>query len=514
MNKLNKETYLYSKILNKNSDFNMWFFFPGPESFAMSSLGYLWLYRAIDLTEGIDIERIYSDTKTTRIMRDKIDLIGISFTFDTDFLEIFKFLEWNKYNLKAQDRTEENPLIFAGGPVISANPEPYKNIFDFMIIGDGEDLNLEVTRVCRENIGKTKSEILEILSRIEGIYVPTKTQKSVKKVTKKLSECIYTPILSERAFFPNTFILEVERGCANRCGFCLASYLNLPIRFVEYEEIIDTINLGLKFTNKIALLGAQITAHPRFKEVCKYIENKIDNGNEIEMSVSSLRVDSFTPKIVNTLVKAGQKNLTLAIEAGSERLRKVINKNLKEEQIYKAIEVAQSCGLKGIKFYGMIGLPTETQDDIQEIINLSKRIKEKYKGFDISFGFSTFVPKANTPFQWIGREDEKTLTTKANFLKKELHKLGIQVHVSSPKWDYYQAVLSRGDEKLTDYLIGVYKNGGKLGAFKKVAKDLKINTDYYAIENYSLDKKLPWDFIDIKPGKEFLVSEHTKLLEN
>lgn len=514
MNKLNKETYLYSKILNKNSDFNMWFFFPGPESFAMSSLGYLWLYRAIDLTEGIDIERIYSDTKTTRIMRDKIDLIGISFTFDTDFLEIFKFLEWNKYNLKAQDRTEENPLIFAGGPVISANPEPYKNIFDFMIIGDGEDLNLEVTRVCRENKGKTKSEILEILSRIEGIYVPTKTQNSVKKVTKKLSECIYTPILSERAFFPNTFILEVERGCANRCGFCLASYLNLPIRFVEYEEIIDTINLGLKFTNKIALLGAQITAHPRFKEVCKYIENKIDNGNEIEMSVSSLRVDSFTPEIVNTLVKAGQKNLTLAIEAGSERLRKVINKNLKEEQIYKAIEVAQSCGLKGIKFYGMIGLPTETQDDIQEIINLSKRIKEKYKGFDISFGFSTFVPKANTPFQWIGREDEKTLTTKANFLKKELHKLGIQVHVSSPKWDYYQAVLSRGDEKLTDYLIGVYKNGGKLGAFKKVAKDLKINTDYYAIENYSLDKKLPWDFIDIKPGKEFLVSEHTKLLEN
>lgn len=492
----------------------MWFFFPGPESFAMSSLGYLWLYRAIDLTEGIDIERIYSDTKTTRIMRDKIDLIGISFTFDTDFLEIFKFLEWNKYNLKAQDRTEENPLIFAGGPVISANPEPYKNIFDFMIIGDGEDLNLEVTRVCRENKGKTKSEILEILSRIEGIYVPTKTQKSVKKVTKKLSECIYTPILSERAFFPNTFILEVERGCANRCGFCLASYLNLPIRFVEYEEIIDTINLGLKFTNKIALLGAQITAHPRFKEVCKYIENKIDNGNEIEMSVSSLRVDSFTPEIVNTLVKAGQKNLTLAIEAGSERLRKVINKNLKEEQIYKAIEVAQSCGLKGIKFYGMIGLPTETQDDIQEIINLSKRIKEKYKGFDISFGFSTFVPKANTPFQWIGREDEKTITAKANFLKKELHKLGIQVHVSSPKWDYYQAVLSRGDEKLTDYLIGVYKNGGKLGAFKKVAKDLKINTDYYAIENYSLDKKLPWDFIDIKPGKEFLVSEHTKLLEN
>lgn len=491
----------------------MWFASPCPESFALASLGYLWLFRQIDMLPDINIERVYADSKTTQIPANKVNLIAFSFSFDMDFLSVFSILEKNKFNFKAKDRAETDPLIFAGGPVITSNPEPYKDIFDFMIIGDGEETNLKAVNICKNNQDKPKSEILKLLSNIEGIYVPSAGQSSVKKSTKKLSECVYTPIITAKSFFHDTFILEVERGCANRCAFCLASYINLPIRFVPYDELIKTIDLGLKYTNKIALLGAQVTAHPKFKDVCRYIDDKIKNGEEIEMSVSSLRVDSFVPEIVQTLVDAGQKNLTLAIEAGSERLRRVINKNLTEDQIYKAIEVALGCGLRGIKFYGMIGLPSETTDDIDEIINLARRIKEKYKGFEISFGFSTFVPKANTPFQWFGRENNKSLEKKSEYLKKELHKLGVQSSVSSPKWDYYQAVLSRGDAKLTDYIIEVYKQGGKLGAFKKAAKDLKIDTDYYALNTYSFEKDLPWDFIEMKPGKEFLIQECKKLLE-
>ena len=235
---MSNETFLYDRPIKKDYDFNMWFFFPGPESFAMSSLGYLWLYRAIDILDGIDIERVYSDTKTTRIMRDKINAIAMSFTFDMDFMAIFKFLEWNKFALKAKDRNEDDPIIFAGGPVISSNPEPYKEIFDFMVIGDGEEVNLEATKLCHQLKDRPKSEILLELSKMEGVYVPTITKK-VTKFTKKLTECIYTPIISDGAFFQNTFILEVERGCANRCGFCLASYLNLPIRFVDYDKILN-----------------------------------------------------------------------------------------------------------------------------------------------------------------------------------------------------------------------------------------------------------------------------------
>lgn len=504
------EKFLYTSTSKKLSNFAMWIAYPGPYSFSMSSLGYLWLFKIID-EAGIDIERITSDTTKTYHNPKDINLIGFSFSFDMDFINIFSMLE--KYNipLKAKDR-EKFPLIFAGGPVASLNPEPYKDFFDFFVIGDGEDVNLEVVKICKNNQNKSKKEILEILSNIEGVYVPYLSTK-VTKVTKRISDCVYTPILSDNSFFKNTFILEVARGCANRCGFCVASYLNLPLRCLPYEELIRVIELGLKYTNKIALLGAEISAHPHFHDICKFIYKKIKSGENIEMGVSSLRVDAITPEVIQTLSAAGQKNTTLAIEAGSERLRRVINKNLTEEQIFNAVKLARENGLRGFKFYGMIGIPTETQEDIYAIITLAQRLKKENKGFDISFGFSTFVPKPHTPFQWFGREDTQSVDKKCNYLKKEMHKLGINTNVSSIKWDYWQAVLSRGDERLSDFLLEVYNQGGKLGAFKSVAKKLKIDTDYYAYENYDINKSLPWDFIDLRPGKDFLKQENKKLIQ-
>ena len=417
-----KETFLYNPLIQKEASYNMWLAFPGCEAFALSSLGYLWMFKTIDECDDINIERIYSDTEHTKINISDINLLGFSFSFDTDFLEIFTMLE--KYNIpfKAAERDNSLPLIFAGGPVVSANPEPYSEIFDFFVIGDGEDVNLELVSICKENKNKSKKEVLEMLAEIDGIYVPGITRGNVKKITKRLESSIYTPILSSKAFFPNTFIIEVARGCANRCGFCLASYLNLPLRFMPYEDIIKDIEIGLSHTDKIALLGAQLSAHPEFDKICEYIYEKIQNGKKIEMSVSSLRVDSITPKILKTLTAAGQKNITLAIEAGSEKLRKVINKNLTEAQIMNAVEIAVNAGLKGFKFYGMLGLPAETYEDLDEMITLAKKIKQQYKGFDISFGFSTFVPKPNTPFQWFGRENTKILEEKSNYIKRELHK--------------------------------------------------------------------------------------------
>ncbi len=504
------EKYLYKTNTNKDSDFAMWMAFPGIYSFSMSSLGYLWMFKTIDSLSDINIERICLDTEKTVYSVSDIKLFGFSFSFDTDFLTIFSMLE--KYNipLKSKER-EKFPLVFAGGPVVTANPEPYKEFFDFFIIGDGEDINLQVVKICRENKSKDKDKILKLLSEIEGVYVPA-YPKNVNKLTKKLDECIYTPILSEDAFFKNTFIIEMARGCYNRCGFCLASYLNLPLRCVPYDDLIKTIELGLNYTNKIALLGAQISAHPQFHDVCRYIYNKIENGHQIEMSVSSLRVDAVTDDVIKTLAACGQKNSTLAIEAGSERLRKVINKNLSEEQIFNAVKIARENGLKGLKFYGMIGLPTETGEDLVATVELAKKIKKENKGFDISFGFSSFVPKPHTPFQWCGRENTKSLETKSSFLKKELHKLGITCHISSIKWDYWQAVLSRGDASLSDFLLEVYRQGGKLGAFKAGARKYNIDTDSFACENYPFNAHLPWDFIKIQPGKEFLIKENQRLL--
>ena len=505
----NKELYLYERKQNNSGDFVVWMAFPGIYSFSLSSLVYLWMFKTIDEIDGVQIERICSDTKSPKFRVKDVKLFGFSFSFDTDFLTIFSMLE--KYNipLKSCDRTNDEPLIFAGGPVVTANPEPYKEFFDFFIIGDGEEVNAIAVEICRTS--KDRKEALIRLSEIEGIYVPGLSQK-VKKLTKKLTECIYTPIISEDAFFKNTFIIEMARGCANRCGFCLASYLNLPLRCVPYEKLLKTIELGLTYTNKIALLGAQISAHPHFHDICSYIYNRIQAGENIEMSVSSLRVDAITPDVVKTLVAAGQRNSTLAIEAGSERLRKTINKNLSEEQIFNAVKIARENNLNGLKFYGMIGLPTETQNDLESTVKLAREIKKINKGFDLSFGFSSFVPKPNTPFQWCGRENTKSLEEKAAYLKKELHKLGISTNISSIKWDYWQAVLSRGDESLNDFVLEVYKQGGKLGAFKSAAKKLNIDTDYFATRNYAFTDKLPWDFIEINPGKDFLIKENNRLL--
>ncbi len=502
------EILLYAPKFSAYTKSKVLMAFPGPESFALSSLGYLWLFKDLDEDEEIWVKRVYSDTAQLSTNPKTVDFIAFSMSFDMDFLKVFEMLEKFGIPLKKSERGEDFPLIFAGGPVVTANPTPYEEFFDFFIIGDGEKIN---TEVIKSKEGRGKTEFLEYISTLDGVYVPNITKK-VKKRTKKLEEVIYTPIISDKAFFKNTFIVEVARGCANRCGFCLASYLNLPLRCLDFDKIISALDLGLKHTKKIALLGAQLSAHPRFGDICEYIHNRVKSGEQIEMSVSSLRVDTITPEILEVFKACGQKNITLAIEAGSERLRKVINKNLTREQIFKAVDIAKNAGLKGFKFYGMIGIPTEDDEDIEELITLAKDLKSQYKGFNISFGFSTFVPKPHTPFQWCGRENSKSLEKKSRYLKKELHKIGITADFSGINSDYWQAVLSRGDNTLADFLIDVYKFGGKSGAFKKSAKEHNIDTDHFALQDFDLENPLPWDFIELNPKKDFLKQEHDRLL--
>ncbi len=505
------EKFLYKRKTKKNAGYNIWFAFPGCYSFAMSSLGYLHIFKLMDEMDEVNVERIYSDSTKTEIQFKEVNAIAFSSSFDLDFMSIFPIFDKYKIPYKTADRNETMPIIFCGGPVVTANPIPYRDFFDFMIIGDGENLNTKVVTILADNENLPKPEILKILAKLDGIYVPTLNQPTVIKNSCKIENCVYTPILSDDAFFKDMFILEISRGCANCCGFCMASYLNLPVRFAPYENIIEALNLGLKHTNKIALLGAQVSIHPKFKQICEYIYDRVQENPEIEMSISSLRVDAVDDSIIKTLVAAHQKHVTIAIEAGSERLRKVINKNITEEQIKKTVETARLNGLKGIKIYAMIGIPTENQEDLDEMVRLAKELKVYNKGFDISFAFSSFIPKPHTPLQWCGRFATKELEKRQNFLKKEFHKIGIKTNFSSIKWDYWQTVLSRGDEKMSDFIIDVYKNGSKLGTFKKSAKD-KFNPDDYVLRNYDLNENLPWDIIDLPPRKEVLIERHKKLL--
>lgn len=480
------------------SNYNLIMAYPAIEEFALSSLGYMWLHKLIGGTR-VSTDKPYFNPKDT-------DSVAFSLSFDFDFMGVFEILEKNNIPFFASERNNDYPLIFAGGPVITTNPEPLKQIFDFMMIGDGEESILRVHEIL--NQGLSKQDTLNKLSELEGIYVPQINTK-VKKVTENLTNVIYTPIISDKSYFKNTFIIEVARGCMNRCAFCTASYLNLPFRNYEYKKIINAIDFGLSQTNKIALLGAQISAHPEFNNIMAYLRDKMDSGMEIELGISSLRTDSVTPDMVRTLVKGGQRTSTIAIEAASERLRRFINKNLKEEQILNAVKIARENGLKGLKIYSMIGIPNEAQEDIEEFLRLAKLLKLENKGFDITFSFSTFVPKPQTPLQWSKREDTKSLEKKQKYLEKELAKLGIDSKFSSAKWDYWQTVLSRGDETFASLLVEVYKQGGKLGAYKSVFKNKLGKT----IDGFTFDDDLPWDFIENYPPKQLLINEYNRLLK-
>ncbi len=502
------EKLLYTPKINKDG-YKFWFAYPAIESFAISSLGYMWLVKILEEMDGLNVERVYTDSQTTRIYPNEVEAIAFSLSFDFDFMGVFEILE--KYNipLLSTDRDENISLIFAGGPVITTNPAPYSKIFDFMMIGDGEGVIVKVFEILKQRL--SKSETLRKLSEIEGVYVPT-ISKKVKKVTENLERVIYTPVLSDKSYFKDTFIIEVARGCMNRCAFCTASYLNLPFRSYEYNKIIEAIDLGLKYTNKIALLGAQISAHPDFDKIMKYLEDKIDSGISLELGISSLRTDSVTPELVRTLVKGGQRTSTIAIEAASERLRRFINKNLNEEQILNAVRISRENGLKGLKIYSMTGIPNETEEDIDRFLTLAQKIKSENKGFEITFSFSSFVPKPQTPLQWAKREDTKSIEKKQKYLERGLAKLGVASKFSSAKWDFWQTLLSRGDENLAEFMIEVYKNGGKSGGYKKALKTLNLDIEK-AINGYNFDEILPWDIIENSPGKEFFLNEYNRLLK-
>ncbi len=532
---MNKETtseeiFLYERKIKDSADFNVWTAFPGIYNFGMSSLGFLSIFKTLDTQTNYFVERIFADTENTALNVKDIDLLCFSMSFEIDFLTIFKIMEKYGIPFKSVERGEEFPLIFAGGPVVSANPEPFAEFFDFIMIGDGEDI-IQITECIRKFKNLPKKERLEKLDELGTVYIPALTEYDAKtgKVTKNgkdfevrkicssLPACVSTPVLTEKSYFSNTYIIELVRGCPQKCGFCLASYLNLPIRFASYEQIIENIDFGLKHTSKIAFLGALISSHPRFDDICKYVYDKIQNGEKIELSVSSLRADSLSPNVVKTLVAAGQKHTTIAIEAGSDRLRKIINKNLTEEQIIETVRIAHENGLKGLKIYAMIGLPTETQKDIKEMVDLAKKLKKEHKGFDFTFSFATFVPKAHTPFEFCKREATKSLEKKYEYIKKHFHSMGIKARCSSVKWDYVQAIFSRGDRRLGDYALKVFKDVGNLGSFRNNYKEMQKegllpDADYFALREIPFEETNPWDFIKTFTSKEDLIKENKRLL--
>lgn len=531
------ETLLYQPALNRHNDaIPMGWLYPAPYNVSMSSLGYLSLFRQLD-------ERV--DVKPTRINSDNIknfkatdfELIGISFAFELDILEIIKQFEQLGLPFLSKDRQNgDYPLIFSGGPVPTTNPEPYAEFFDFFIIGDGEDaLNNIVTsyQSVRDKALSKSEKLLQLANDVSGLYAPSLYEVSynddetiaeikalhpeapmkISRQSMTFSEntVITTPILTADTVFADKFLIEVMRGCAHRCRFCLASYATLPAKGPQQGALLNAVETGLKHTNKLGLLGALVADHPDFEALCELLLTKSD----IQTSMASLRADTVTPLIARTVKHTQQNSVTLAVESGSERLRKRINKHLKTESILNAADILAAEGVGTMKLYFMAGLPDETDEDIDESIALVKDLRKRNPKLKINVGCSTFVPKAQTPFQWLERASTRTMSDRQERFRKGIAKVA-DFRPSSPKWDTFQALLSRGDRRLTPFIIEFAKSGGNLGAQNRALKNIRDansgqlpfpSPDWYANRERDEHEILPWDLLFLGVSKENLYKE-------
>jgi radical SAM superfamily enzyme YgiQ (UPF0313 family) len=302
--------------------------------------------------------------------------------------------------------------------------------------------------------------------------------------------------------------VEVVRSCPEMCRFCLASYLTLPFRTANLEtSLIPAIERGLTVTNRLGLLGASVTQHPEFSDLLDYLNQpKYDH---IRLSVASVRTNTVTVKLAEILTKRDTKSITIAVESGSEKIRNVVNKKLTNEQIIQAAINAKTGGLSAIKLYGMVGIPTEEMTDLEQTIIMMQELKKAAPGLRLSLGCSTFVPKAHTPFQWFGvnKEAEKRL----KYLEKKLKSKGIDFRPESYNWSVIQALISRGDRRISSILELTREYGDTLGSYKRAFKELKGQIpplEYYVFSDWREDQILPWQHLQTAISKD-IIKKHS-----
>jgi radical SAM superfamily enzyme YgiQ (UPF0313 family) len=523
---LGKEICLIPRPSKEGGFFGVSWFYPNTYLVGMSGLGYQLVWRLLDADPQTAVRRGFTDKEEDQV-RDS-ELFGFTLSWELDYINVLEILQKHDIEKLAADRQDKAPVVFGGGPVLTANPEPFADFFDVILLGDAENIVptfIDAWKVARKLDSREKR--LRYLSTIPGVYVPRfyeyrtdgitgpilSIEPTIPEAPKQLSKQLFTAppdylahtvILSHDTAWGDRFLVEIVRSCPQECRFCLASFLTRPFRPAKVEAIMQAIDLGLQHTKKIGILGPSVTEHPHFDQIAEALLERPDT----DISIASIRADTISESTLNMLRKLGQKSVTIAIESGSEKLRAIMKKNLSEEEIDNAIDLIDKAGFESVKFYGIAGLPHEQQSDLDETIRLLTKLKKKHKRLRIVFGVSSFVPKAQTPYQWFGRDPKSG--DKLEYLRKNLARLGIEVRPESHNWSDIQAVLSRGDRRLTPLLLEVANQGGKLGAWKKAFKKFKQvvpDFEYYAFRKIDEDEFLPWTHLT-EPSKTEYLSKH------
>lgn len=552
--------YVGGEFLSKNKDFEsakvrFAFAFPDKYEIGISNLGLRVLYGQVNSNPEFMADRIYApetDFKEQLINTDKefytleckqplknFDLIGFSLQYELAYPTVLAMLEMAKIPHRSTQRSENDPIILAGGPC-AYNPLPIADFIDGFLIGDGEDLILEV---C-ETIKKAKEEKLsreekiKKLAELEGVFVSSLHKD--KKIKKRIAQIDYENALKS---YPIPFsssvhdraTVEIRRGCGRMCRFCQPGHVTLPVRERKAEDIIKIAQELVKNTgyDEYSLLSLSSNDYINIKEVIKEL-GKDFNQKKVSVSLPSQRIDGFNLELANLVQSVRKSTMTLAPEAGSQRLRDVIRKNITEEQIMDAVLTLYENGWSRIKFYFITGLPTETYEDLDEMAALLEKIRHKTRfikkekglkhSLDVTCTLSIFVPKPFTPFQWFPQTNIEEIMQRIYYLKeKTKHIKGLKINYHDKFTSQIEAVLTRGDKTLCNYIEKLWQKGCYLDAWgehfdknvwRETAEELGISLENLAEKQYSLDENLAWDFIDIGIEKDWFINEYNAALRN
>jgi radical SAM family uncharacterized protein len=526
--------------------------FPNLYRVGMSNLGFQVVYALLNRREDVVAERFFlPDIEEMSLVMESgkgllsveslsplhsFDLVAFSLSFENDYPHILKILRLGKIPLFSEERNGFHPLVMAGGITTFLNPEPLSPFFDLFLLGEAEgmlDLFLDRFRDLKGS-RVTRRDILKTLAReVSSLYVPSLyrceynkdgTIRSWQPTEAGLPEKISVPrgsfpvsrssIIAEDTEFADRILIELGRGCGRSCRFCAAGYVYRPPRFHQEAALVPVIDEALEKGEPMGLMSACVSDVPGIEKMTRRI---VEKGGRF--SVSSLRADSLTPTLVEHLWKVGQRSIAIAPEAGSERLRKVINKHLTRHQITEAVQMVARTGDFTLRLYFLIGLPTETREDVEEILSLVKVIKHhmvkeastRGRIRQIKLSVNCFIPKPFTPFQWFPMEEVTTLKEKQKWMKKALSKEGgVKVSFDVPKWAYVQSLLSMGDRRVSSILTAVHECDGH---WTTAFRSTDLNPDFFVYRPKGLDEVLPWDFIDHGIRKEHLIKEYKLALQ-
>ena len=519
--------------------------YPNTYAVGMSNLGFQTIYRHLNARPDVVCERVFLpdpadlaemqrtasapfSLESQRSLND-FHMVGFSVTYEGDYINVLRLLGLAGIPLRATDRRPHDPLVLMGGVCAFSNPEPVAPFMDFVVVGEGEELVGELIDAYRERY-RDRASFLDLLVSLPGVYVPERydvryaADGTLADVTaapgaptivvkRRLRDVdafrTIAAVKTPNAEYGHMALLEVGKGCGRGCRFCLEGQVYRPVRHRSVDALRQTIKqLADEGERRIGLVGACVSDYPWIGDLLKIVE---DNG--MELSISSLRADSLTEDLAASLARGGHRTLTIAPEAGTERLRRAIRKAITDEQILAGCVLVRAQGIPNLKTYFMIGQPTETDEDVVAIVDLARRMLERLRALDprgrpfgrLTLSISSFVPKPWTPFQWAPFAGASALTDKLETIKRGARPLGtVRVLHENPREAALQALLARGDRRVADFLESAARLGGD---WRRAWREWDGDLDHDTTRPRALDERLPWDHFEVGVKKVGLIRE-------